>query len=288
MGITTKLRKRITCFRNNLSEHIPQMLVTLILIALTLAFLWNRMVITIGSGEMGVLYKRFFGGTVVDIFYGEGIQLIFPWDKMTVYNVRFQTSHQGVDALTKLGLMVHLDVAVRYRPDYQVLGVLHQAVGTDYYNAIVKPEVEAALRAVVGNYDAEEIYSNKNAAIQTFLNETLKQVSRRFVQIDSVMITKVTLPEEIQKAILNKVEQEQLALAYLFKIEREKQEAIRKKVEADGIKLYNDTINASLSENILRYEGINATKELSKSPNSKVIVIGAGKSGLPVLLDTGK
>ncbi|MBF0465873.1 MAG: prohibitin family protein [Nitrospirae bacterium] len=288
MGSTSKLKNRIACFRDNLSEHIPQMLVTLILVALLLAFLWQRIVISVNSGEAGVLYKRFYGGTVVDKVYGEGIHLIFPWDSMTVYNVRYQTLQHNVDAITKQGLTIHLDVVIRYRPEYQVLGVLHQAVGTDYANTIVKPEVEAALRAVVGNYDADDVYSNKNAAIQTIVNQSLRQVSRRFVQIDSVMITKVTLPEKIQKAILQKMEQEQMDLAYDYKVDIEKKEAFRKKIEAEGIKVYNETINATLNENILRYVGIAATKDLSTSPNSKIIVIGGGKTGLPVLLDTGK
>ncbi|MBF0518958.1 MAG: prohibitin family protein [Nitrospirae bacterium] len=288
MGITSKLKKRINCFIDNIHEHIPQMLVTLILIALLLAFLWQRIVISVNSGEAGVLYKRFYGGTIVDKVYGEGIHLIFPWDSMTVYNVRYQTLQHNVDAITKQGLTIHLDVVIRYRPEYQVLGVLHQAVGTDYANTIVKPEVEAALRAVVGNYDADDVYSNKNAAIQTIVNQSLRQVSRRFVQIDSVMITKVTLPETIQKAILQKMEQEQMDLAYDYKVDIEKKEAFRKKIEAEGIKVYNETITATLNENILRYEGIAATKELSTSPNSKIIVIGGGKTGLPVLLDTGK
>lgn len=288
MQSANKFKAFLNRFSECLREHLPQMLVALVLIAFLLAFLWDRMVISVNSGEAGVLYRRFYGGTVVDKVFGEGIHLIFPWNSMTVYNIRYQTMQYGMDAITKRGLTIRLDVVIRYRPEYQVLGVLHQAVGTDYANTIVRPEVESSLRTVVGNYDAAEICSDEKAVVQTIVNQSLKQVSRRFVLVDSVMITKVTLPEAIQKAISYTTEQEQLSLAYEFKIDIERKEAIRKKIEAEGIKTYNDMINVSLNENVLRYEGISATKDLSKSQNSKIIVIGAGKTGLPVLLDTGK
>ncbi|MBF0318971.1 MAG: prohibitin family protein [Nitrospirae bacterium] len=271
-----------------LKDHIPQMLVTLILITLLFAFLWNRIVISIQPGEAGVLYKRFSGGTVVDKVFGEGLHLIFPWNTMTVYDVRYNIVKYSMTAITKHGLDIQLDVAIRYRPEYDLLAVLHQAVGTDYVNKIVKPEVESALITVVGEYNSDDAYSNKRVMLQSIVGQSLRQVSRRFVRIDSVMITKITLPEQMQKAILVKLEQEQINLAYNYKIEIEKKEAIIKKTRAGGITAYNDMINASLNESILRYEGITATREIAQSPNAKIVVIGAGKSGLPVILDTGK
>jgi len=118
------------------------------------------------------------------------------------------------------------------------------------------------------------------------VNESLEQVSQRFVKIDNVMITNIELPEKIKTAIESKLEEQQLAEAYVFKLVREEKEAERKRIEAGGIRTYNSIVDLSLNERLLRWKGVEATLELSKSPNSKVIIIGSGKDGLPVILDT--
>lgn len=283
--VAGRLRGLRACARAHLATHLPGYVVALLLALLLATFFWPRIFITVHAGEAGVLYRRFLGGTVVDRVYGEGFHVIFPWDIMTIYTVRYQAASHGIEVLTNKGLKVGVTLSIRYRPEREVLGVLHQMVGPGYVKAIVIPEVEAVLREVLGQYDAEELYTTKNGVVNRVVNESLEQVGQRFVRIDDVVITAVDLPPRIRAAIEAKLEEQQLAEAYQFKLSRERREAERKGIEAAGIRAYNTTVEASLSEKVLRWKGIEATRELAASPNAKMIVIGGGKDGLPVILD---
>jgi regulator of protease activity HflC (stomatin/prohibitin superfamily) len=277
-----KARARIA---SHMETHFPGYVVGILLFLFFIVYFWSNIVITIHSGELGILYRRLFGGTVVDRVYGEGLTITWPWNIMTVYNVRYQTTPHKLEVLTSKGLKVMVSLSIRYRPETEVLGVLHQVVGPDYLQKIVIPEVEATLRTVLGRYDAEEIYTTKKGIVQHVVNESLEQVSQRFVKIDNVMITGVELPAKIKEAIETKLEAQQVSEAYEFKLEREKKEAERKRIEAAGIRDYNTLIESSLSENVLKWKGVEATRDLSRSANSKVVIIGGGKDGLPVILD---
>ncbi|KJS32459.1 MAG: hypothetical protein VR64_06625 [Desulfatitalea sp. BRH_c12] len=261
-------------------------MVAFLLFLFALVYLWSSIFITIQSGELGILYRRFSGGTVVDKVYGEGLRIVWPWNVMTVYNVRYQTIPHNLEVLTRKGLKIKVYLSIRYRPETEVLGVLHQVVGPDYLKKIVIPEVEATLRTVLGQHDAEEIYTTRKGVVQQVVNESLERVSQRFVKIDNVMITGLELPPKIKEAIETKLEGQQMAQAYEFKLALEEKEAERKRIEAGGIRDYNLMIESSLSEKVLKWKGVEATRDLSKSANSKVVIIGGGKDGLPVILDT--
>lgn len=272
--------------RGFIEANFPGCVVGVLLFLFGVAYFWSSIFITIHSGELGILYRRFSGGTIVDKVYGEGLTIIAPWNIMTVYNVRYQTIPHNLEVLTGKGLKITVNLSIRYRPETEVLGVLHQVVGPDYLIKIVIPEVEATLRTVLGQYDAAEIYTTKKGIVQQVVNEALERVSQRFVKIDNVMITGVELPPKIKEAIETKLEGQQMSEAYEFKLELEKKEADRKRLEAAGIRDYNNMIETSLSEKVLKWKGVEATKDLSKSTNSKVVIIGSGKDGLPVILDT--
>ncbi len=272
--------------RDSIKSNLPILLVMLLILLFLVVFLWHQIFITIKAGEGGVLYHRFSGGTVTDNVYPEGFHVIAPWDIMTVYTVRYQVHPHEMYALTQKGLRINLALTIRYKPEYDLLGVLHKTVGPDYLKKVVLPQVEAVLRTLVGNFEAEEIYSTKRAIVQKIVSESLNQVSQRFVKIDDVMITEVELPPYIQKAIEMKLEQKELAEAYEYRLVKEEKEAERKRIEASGIHDYNKKVEASLSDKILTWKGVTATLELSKSDNAKVVVIGSGKDGLPIILDT--
>lgn len=269
-------------FRENRTRWIVSTLVFLLL----LAILWPWVFVTIHAGEAGVYYKRFGGGTVVDKVYGEGFHVVAPWDIMTVYNVRFQTTPHELDVLTGKGMQVHIKMAIRYQPEYDTLGVLHQKVGPDYFNKIIVPDVEATIRKVVGKYDVEQLYASEKDILQKLTNEAFSSANDKYLKIDSLLLTKIEMPLKIKEAIEKKQEEQQLAEAYLYKLAREKQEAERKAIEAKGVQTANTIIASSLSEQILRWKGIEATLDVSKSPNSKIVLFGSGKTGLPLLFDT--
>jgi regulator of protease activity HflC (stomatin/prohibitin superfamily) len=260
-------------------------LLTALLIA---AFFFNDIFIRIKSGEAGVLYRTFLGGTVTDRVYGEGLHVIFPWDRMYIYSVRLQRVTQEVEVLTEKGLKVHISVAIRFHPEHHLLGVLHQQLGPDYVHTVVVPEVEATLLRILGNYDVEEVYRSQRAINATIINAALEKVAHDYVTIDDVLVRHIRLPERVQNAIEMKIEQQHLFLAYEFRLKREDAEKQRKEIESAGIKTYNDTVGASLNDRVLKWHGIEATKEMAASPNAKVIVMGNGDKGLPVVLSAGE
>ncbi len=269
-------------FRENRTRWIVSTLVFLLLVAI----LWRWVIVTIHAGEAGVYYKRFGDGTTVDKVYGEGFYVVAPWDILTVYNVRFQTSTHEMDVLTSKGMQVHVKMAIRYQPEYETLGVLHQKVGPDYYHKIIVPDVEATVRKIVGKYDIEQLYASEKDILQKLTNEAFASANDKYLRIDSLLITRLEMPPKIKEAIEKKQEEQQLLEAYQYRLEREKKEAERKVVEADGVQKANAIIASSLSEQLLRWKGIEATLDVSKSPNSKIVLFGSGKTGLPLLFDT--
>lgn len=284
------LRQRLRTLYLSIGRHFREnrirWIVSTLVFLLLLAILWPWVFVTIHAGEAGVYYKRFFGGTVVDKVYGEGFHVVAPWDIMTVYNVRFQTTPHELDVLTSKGMQVHIKMAIRYQPEYDTLGVLHQKVGPDYFNKIIVPDVESTIRKVVGKYDVEQLYASEKDILQKLTNEAFSSANDKYLKIDSLLLTKIEMPPKIKEAIEKKQEEQQLAEAYLYKLAREKQEAERKVIEAKGVQTANTIIASSLSEQILRWKGIEATLDVSKSPNSKIVLFGSGKTGLPLLFDT--
>jgi regulator of protease activity HflC (stomatin/prohibitin superfamily) len=150
---------------------------------------------------------------------------------------------------------------------------------------LVIPEVRSSVRKVAGRYTAEEIYSTKRAEVeQSIIDETKLVLSLNYIEMKALLIRSINLPAQIKGAIESKLQQEQEALAYEFRLQREESEAERRRIEAEGIAAFNRIINASLTDKIIQQRGIEATIELAKSPNSKVVVIGSGKDGLPLIL----
>jgi regulator of protease activity HflC (stomatin/prohibitin superfamily) len=280
---------KINDFSEWLKRKIPVLIIfTLGLLVMALYF-WPRIVVTIHSGEAGVKYWRFFGGTVVDYVYPEGIHFVFPWDKLYVYNIRIQTLLHDFEVLSSGGLHVELKLAIRFRPEKEVLGLLHQQVGPDYVNTIIISEIESVVREEISKLSPEQIYQfkvGKGSWISQVVVNALEKAGHKFVTIDDVIVRDIKLPEPLRQAIENKLVEEQKFATYTYKILAETQELKRKRIEAEGIKEYNRIISKNLDEKLIKWQGVQATMELAKSDNSKIIIIGAGKEGLPVILGT--
>jgi regulator of protease activity HflC (stomatin/prohibitin superfamily) len=244
--------------------------------------------VTVKSGEAGVLYRRFFGGTVRDRVFGEGLHVIWPWDRLWVYNVRVQERSEELDVLDKTGMQYRLNVSIRYHPEYNALALLHQKVGPEYVEKVVIPEVEGVLRTTAGNLDAQGMYSSDPGLLVKIVNEALAQTDEKYIILDDLIIRGLELPERIQEAIWKKREEEQLAEAYVYRLQREQDEATRKRIEAEGTRRANEIVSSSLSSNILKWKGIEATMAISGSTNAKVVVIGNGPQGLPIILGSDK
>jgi len=243
--------------------------------------------VNIGYGEAGVLFKTFGEGTVVDEpALGEGFHLILPWNKVYLYNVKQQEVFESqMQVLSSNGLEISLDVSVLYQPKADQLGLLHQTKGSNYLDIVIVPNIRAVARSVIGRYTPEQLYSSKRDAIQNeIFEETKLKVEKQHVQLNAVLVRDVTLPQKIKDAIERKLSQEQESLEYEFRLEKAQKEAQRQKIDATGKAEANRILNASLTDNILREKGIQATLELSKSNNSKVVIVGNGKDGMPLIL----
>ena len=241
--------------------------------------------LTIEPGHAGVLFKRFGGGLQTDKIYQQGFHVVAPWNKMFIYDIRIAENFEEMEVLSKNGLTIVIDLSLRYKPITEQLGFLHEEIGATYLDRIIMPEIRSATREVIGKYNEEELYSSKREAIQIeIFEQTSIELNKKHCMLDAVLIRGVTLPETLQDAIERKLKEEQLALEFDFRLDRERKEAERKIIEAEAKAESNRILNASLTANILRDKGIEATLELANSPNSKVIVVGSGDDGLPLIL----
>ena len=262
-------------------------LVTLAIIALVIvvSVLWSRIFITVESGEAAILFKR-FSGTQIDRIYEEGFHVFFPWNIVYVYEVRKQVAFHDFDVLSNKGLIINLSLAVRYRPEYDLLGILHKQIGPDYLSRVILPQIESVMRKQLGDYSAEQIYTNEEGLLTNAILTALDEVGRNYVEVEDIIIRSIRLPDTLVKAIEEKLRQEEFMKSYEFRLQTAEKEAERLKIEATGIAEHHRIIDESLSENILRHKGINATKELAQSANAKIVVIGGGRDGLPLILNT--
>ncbi|PCJ25049.1 MAG: peptidase [Flavobacteriales bacterium] len=237
----------------------------------------------IDGGEGGVLFKA-SGGIDTETTYTEGYTLIAPWNTLHIYNVRQQEVMEKMEVLSSNGLKIIVEVSAWYQPEAINLPKLHQEKGIDYLHSIVIPSIRSATRSVIGRYTPEEIYSTKRDAIQSEIyEETKKILDKQYIQLNEILVRDITLPMKIQNAIESKLEEEQQAKQYEFKLQKASKEAQKVIIEAQGKADANRILNASLTPNILREKGIEATLKLAQSPNAKTVIIG-GSDGMPLIL----
>lgn len=242
------------------------------------------MTTSINSGQGAVKYSV-FGGTDTDARFGEGLQIHAPWVSLYKYDLRVQEALEVIDALSSNGLSIGMDASIRWRPRPEDVAQLHVQYGADYYRKLVQPELRSAVREIVGQFTPEELYSSRRTELQTQIHERVRNiVETEFVSVDAVLIRDIKLPDQIKLAIENKLKEEQEAERYEFTIQKERLEAERKQIEATGEAEYQRIITASLSNQFLRFKGIEATQQLANSPNSKTVIVGGGGDGLPLIL----
>lgn len=237
----------------------------------------------VDSGYGGVLWTA-FGGTQ-EAKYPEGWYVVAPWNKMWVYNVRTQDRPEMLHILASNGLSIEMDASIRFRVKPDALALLHRTLGPTYYEVLIASALRSEARKVGGRYSPEEIYSTKRSVVEKeIFDEVAKSIADRPIILEAILVRNVDLPEKLKNAINEKLEEEQRSLKMEFTLSREKQEAKRKEIEAQGIAERNRIITQSISDKLLQYEGIGATERLANSQNAKIVVIGNSKNGLPVIL----
>ncbi len=267
-------------------DKLPKIALPAIFILIILIILITKSAVTIGSGEAGVLYRTFGGGVVTDEHpLGEGFHIVAPWNKVYIYEVRQQEVFEKMQVLSSNGLEIKLDASAWFEPKRESLGKLHQEKGEAYVQRILLPTIRSAARSVVGRYTPEQLYSSKRDAIQAEIyEETKKIVDGQYIQLNEILVRDVTLPATIKEAIERKLKQEQESLEYEFRLVTAQKEAEKVRIEAQGKADANKILSASLTDKILQDKGIDATLELSKSPNSKIVIVGSSGDGLPLIL----
>lgn len=267
-------------------DKLPKIALPLVFGIVVLIILISKSAVTIDSGEAGVLYKTFGGGVVTDEPpLGEGFHIVAPWNKVYVYEVRQQEVYEKMKVLSSNGLDIQLEASTWFQPKIADLGKLHQEKSEMYKERILLPAIRSAARSVVGRYTPEQLYSSKRDAIQAEIyEETKKIVDGQYIQLNEILVRDVTLPSSIKEAIERKLKQEQESLEYEFRLVTAAKEAEKVRIEAQGKADANRILSASLTDKILQDKGIDATIELAKSPNAKVVVVGSGESGLPLIL----
>jgi regulator of protease activity HflC (stomatin/prohibitin superfamily) len=287
-----------------IEHYLPMVVIYLMVATLVAIVLYPSMVITVPSGEVGVLWKRFGGGTVLDPrqLKNEGFHLILPWNEVFLYDLRLQSFTESYNAISSDGVNLTATVIVRFRLQRDAVPVLHQAIGPNYVKVLAQPGIGSVTREVIAQYNAEQVYSTARQEIQDKIRSLVEaRLSEKMMEHEGdegsyrvalrdtfilydILVAGIELPAAIVAAINRKTEQYYIAEEYKFRVEREKRESERKKIEAEGIRDFQQTVSQGITDSYLRWRGIEATLQLSQSTNAKVVVIGSGKGGLPIIL----
>ena len=290
-------------WRRFIENYLPMVVIYLMVATLVAIVLYPHMVVTVPSGEVGVLWKRFGGGTVLDPrrLKNEGFNLILPCNQVFLYDLRLQCFTESYNAISSDGVSLTAAVNVRFRLQRDAVPVLHQAIGPNYEKVLVQPGIGSLTREVMAQYTAEQVYSTARQEIQDKIRslaedrlsekmmehegeESYRVSMRDTIILYDILVAGIELPTAIVAAINRKTEQYYIAEEYKFRVEREKRESERKKIEGEGIRDFQQIVSQGISESYLRWRGIEATLQLSQSTNAKVVVIGSGKDGLPIIL----
>jgi regulator of protease activity HflC (stomatin/prohibitin superfamily) len=290
-------------WRRFVDRHLPSVVIYLMVATLIVAALVPHMVVTVPSGQVGVLWKRFAGGTVLDPrqLKDEGLHLILPWDKLFLYDLRVQSLTETYNAISSDGVNLNATLNIRFRLQHDSIPTLHQVVGPNYQK-LLGPQIASQMREVIAQYTAEQVYSTGRQEIQEKIRElALEKLSHKMMEREGdqtsynvamrdtvilydTLLYGIELPMAVVHAINRKTEQYYIAEEYKFRVEREKRESERKKIEAEGIREFQTIVAQGISDSYLRWRGVEATLQLAQSNNSKVVIIGSAKDGLPIIL----
>jgi len=233
------------------------------------------------TGHVGVVS---IFGRVTGQALAEGIHIVNPAATITELSVKTQEVKEHASVPSMEGLIMGLEASILYHLDPSRAADLYQQIGPNYAEVLLQPTFRSAIRAITAGHTAASLYSDTREAIaKQILEDVQRQVAPRGVIVENVLLRDLQLPDTLKRAIEAKQQAQQEAQRMEFVLQREKQEAERKRVEASGIKDFQDIVSQGISEKLLEWKGIEATMELVKSQNSKVIVVGNSRNGLPLI-----
>jgi regulator of protease activity HflC (stomatin/prohibitin superfamily) len=290
-------------------QHLPVVVIYLMVATLVCVVLAPFVIVTVPSGYVGVLWKRFGGGTVLDPrrLKNEGMRITLPWNTVFLYDLRLQSVTKTYNAISRDGISLKATVNTRFRLKRNAIPQLHQSIGSDYIRDLIVPEIGNRMREVMAEYTAEDVYSTKRTEVQDKIRKLAEsRLGERMIEggvgeaeeenapyhiplyamlnLIDTLILGIELPTAVETAINRKIEQYYISEEYKFRVAREIRESERKKIEAEGISEFQRIVSEGISDSYLRWRGVEATLQLAQSSNSKTVIIGKGKDGLPIIL----
>ena len=261
----------------------------LLAVVITAGFLillfWRSIFVTVQPGQVGVMFDLLFGGTQLGDAYKEGLVSKFPWNRFYVYEARLQPLKLEMIAYTKEGMAVTVRATLLFKPRRDKIPKLHQQIGPLYRDQVLLPLVTGAVRQMIALYDSHVMYTVKYDNMQADVEKELRaHPVAELIDFSDFIITEISLPQAVVASIERKLAQEQSMFAYNFMVETQKKEAQRLRIEAEGLRGFYEVVGASLTPQLLTWRGIEATVEVARSPNAKVVIMGNGKGQLPLIL----
>lgn len=252
------------------------------ILAFILIILLFSSVTRVGTGHVGVLtlFGRVTGETL-----GEGIHLINPLKTNNELSIQTQTIKESANVPSSEGLMMALDTSLIYHLNPDRAAEVFQKIGADYETVVVEPTLRSAIREATASHSANALYSGERELVgKQIFEQVTEQLSKRGLAVENVLLRDIQLPATLKASIELKQQAEQEALAMNFRLQKEKQEAERKRIEAAGVRDFQQIVAQGITPSLLEWKGIEATENLAKSPNTKVVVVGNNKNGLPLIL----
>jgi prohibitin 1 len=250
--------------------------------AFLLVILLFSCVTRVGTGHVGVLTLF---GKVTGETLGEGIHLINPLKTNNEMSIQTQTVKESANVPSSEGLMMSLDTSLIYHLNPDHAAEVFQKIGADYENVVVEPTLRSAIRESTASHTANALYTGEREMVaKQIFEQVASQLSKRGLSVENVLLRDIQLPATLKASIEAKQQAEQEALAMNFRLQKETQEAQRKRIEAAGVRDFQQIVAQGITPSLLEWKGIEATENLAKSPNSKVVVIGNNKNGLPLIL----
>jgi len=260
-------------------RHIARVVIVAVVLVLLLI---GNPVTVIPAGHVGV--KDFFGRVSSSVLPA-GVHVVFPFTRVVKMSVKTQEVKETAEVPSKEGLTMELEGSLLYRLDPQKAADVYRTIGKDYEEIAVHPQIRSAIREVTASYEAKVLYSAERERIARETLELFKKLAGdRGIIAEAVLLRKIGLPDVVANAIQEKLRREQESEQMKFVLQKETQEAERKRIEAQGIADFQKIVAAGISPALLEWKGIEATEKLAMSQNSKVVVIGSGKNGLPLIL----
>jgi len=257
-------------------------LIGLGILAFFLVILLFSSVTRVGTGHVGVLtlFGRVTGETL-----GEGIHLINPLKTNNEMSIQTQTIKESASVPSSEGLMMALDTSLIYHLNPDRAADVFQHIGADYENVVVEPTLRSAIRESTASHTANALYTGEREMVaKQILDQITESLSKRGLTVENVLLRDIQLPATLKTSIEAKQQAEQEALAMNFRLQKETQEAQRKRIEAAGVRDFQQIVAQGITPSLLEWKGIEATENLAKSSNTKVVVIGNNKNGLPLIL----